>query len=103
MEEEKCIVVFEGTFHEGMVGSAEQKEYSERSAANAEVFGGFVALSNYSFEENFGTGTIPDFIVVAEYKSKEQARQSLMSDEYQSIIPLRDLTFKEVKILIVKT
>ena len=103
MEEEKCIVVFEGTFNEGMAGSAVQKEYSERSAANAEVYGGFVALSNYSFEENLGTGEIPDFIVIVEYQSKDKARQSLVSDEYQSIIPLRDSTFKEVKILIAKS
>ena len=102
MEEEKCVVVFEGTFNEGMAGSAVQKEYSERSAANAESFGGFEALSNYSFEQNLGTGSTPDFIVIVEYQSKDQAVQSLLSDEYQSIIPLRDLTFKEVKILIAK-
>ena len=102
MEEEKCVVVFEGTFNEGMAGSAEQKEYSQRSAANAEVYGGFVGLSNYSFEQNLGTGMMPDFIVVVEYQSKEKVIQSLKSDEYQSIIPLRDLTFKEVKILITK-
>ena len=102
MEEEKCVVVFEGTFNEGMVGSAEQQEYSQRSAANAEAFGGFEVLSNYSFEQNLGTGTVPDFVLVAEYESKEKVLQSLMSDEYQSIIPLRDLTFKEVKILIAK-
>ena len=102
MEKEKCIVVFEGTFNEGMVGSPEQKEYSQRSAANGEAYGGFVILSNYSFEQNLGTGSMPDFIVIAEYKSKEKAIQSLESDEYQSIIPLRDLTFKEVKILITK-
>ena len=102
MDEKKCVVVFEGTFNEGMAGSAVQKEYSQRSAANAEVYGGFEALSNYSFEQNLGTGSTPDFIVIVEYQSKDQAIQSLLSDEYQSIIPLRDLTFKEVKILIAK-
>lgn len=100
MEEEKCVVVFEGTFNEGMVGSAEQREYSQRSAANAEAYGGFAILSNYSVEQNLGTGLVPDFVVVAEYRSRDKAIQSLASDEYQSIIPLRDLTFKEVKILI---
>lgn len=100
MNEEKCIVVFEGTFNEGMKGSAEQKEYSQRSTANGEAFGGFVVLSSYTFEQNLGDGLLPDFIVIAEYQSKEKAIQSLESDEYQSIIPLRDQTFKEVKILI---
>lgn len=103
MEEEKCVVVFEGTFNEGMAGSAVQQDYSERSAANAEAYGGFEAVSNYSFEENLGTGETPDFIVIVEYQSKHKARESLMSEEYQSIIPLRDSTFKEVKILIAKS
>ena len=103
MKEEKCIVIFEGTFNEGMAGSPEQKEYSQRSAANGEAFGGFEILSKYSFEQNLGTGSMPDFIVVAEYQSKEKAIQSLKSDEYLSIIPLRDLTFREVKILIAKS
>ena len=100
--EEKCIVIFEGTFNEGMAGSAEQKEYSQKSTANAEAYGGFVGLSNYSFEENLGNGLLSDFIVIVEYQSKDKVIKSLSSDEYLSIIPLRDLVFKEVKILITK-
>ncbi|MFT7644982.1 MAG: hypothetical protein ACI9BF_000651 [Candidatus Paceibacteria bacterium] len=99
---QKCIVVFEATFNEGMAGSEIQKEYSARSVANAEAFGGFVPVANYNFEQNLGNGSIPDFIVVVEYKSKEKAVKSLESEEYQSILPLRDQTFKEVKILITK-
>lgn len=101
-KDEKCIVIFEGTFNEGMAGSDIQKEYSKKSTANAEAYGGFISLSNYSFEQNLGNGLLPDFIVIVEYKSKEKVIQSLNSDEYLSIIPLRDLVFKEVKILITK-
>lgn len=100
--EEKCIVIFEGTFNEGMAGSDVQKEYSTKSTANAEAYGGFISLSNYTFEQNLGNGLIPDFIVIVEYQSKEKVIQSLNSEEYLSIIPLRDLVFKEVKILITK-
>lgn len=102
MEEKKCIAVFEGTYNEGMDGSAEHKEYSQRSSANAKVYGGFMVLSSYTFEQNLGNGLIPTFVVTVEYQSKEKIIQSLESDEYQNIIPLRDLVFKEIKILIVK-
>ena len=101
-QEEKCTVIFEGTFNDGMAGSAEQKEYSKRSTANAEAYGGFVGLANYTFEQNLGNGLLPNFIVIVEYQSKEKIIQSLNTDEYKSIIPLRDLVFKEVKILITK-
>jgi len=100
MEEKKCIVIFEGTFNEGMRGSDVQKEYSERSSVNAEVFGGFEVLSSYSFEKNLGSGLIPDFLLITQYQSKEKVIQSLETEEYKSIIPLRDQTFKEIKILI---
>ena len=102
MKEEKCIAIFEGTYNEGMNGSDEHKEYSEKSSANAEAYGGFVSLSEYIFEQNLGNGMIPTFIVIVEYQSKEKLKQSLESDEYLSIIPLRDLVFKEIKILIAK-
>ncbi len=100
--EKKCIVIFEGTFNKGMAGSDEQKEYSKKSTDNAEAYGGFVALSNYAFEQNLGTGLVPDFIVIVEYQSKEKLIQLLNSEECLNIIPLRDLVFKEVKILITK-
>lgn len=101
-KEEKCIVIFEGTFNEGMAGSDEQKEYTKKSTANAEVYGGFIGLSNYTFEQNLGNGLLPHFIVIVEYQSKEKFIQSLNSEEYLSIISLRDLVFKEVKILLTK-
>ena len=102
MEKQKCTVLFEGTFNEGMEGSAEHKEYTQRSTANGEAFGGFVFLSNYTFEQNLGNGLLPNFVVIIEYLSKEKLIKSLDSDKYLSIIPLRDLVFKEVKILITK-
>lgn len=43
---------------------------------------------------------MPHVVFVVEYPSCEVARSVFTNDEYKAIIPLRDVAFKEVKILI---
>lgn len=81
--------------------SPEFKEYSKRSNANGETHGG-VVLKKYSIKENLGQGEKPDFILIVEYPSYEIAVDTFTCEEYKSIIPLRDVAFKTVKILLVK-
>ncbi len=99
--EEKCTVVLTGTFNEGGSETEEFKEYSKRSNANGEKNGG-VVLSKYVIDQNLGNGSAPDFILVVEYPSREKAIEIFTNEEYKSIIPLRDIAFKEVNILITK-
>ena len=97
--EEKCTVVITGKLREGGNQTDEFKEYSERSGANGEKYGGAV-LSKFMVEQNLGNGVTPHFVVVAQYPSKEKAIASFTNEEYQSIITLRDVAFEEVNILI---
>jgi len=39
--------------------------------------------------------------LTVEYPSKEHAELAFTNDEYQSIVPLRDIAFEDVKILLV--
>ena len=98
---EECIVILEGNFNKGGSEMPEFKEYSKRSNANGEAHGG-VVLQKFSISENLGQGLKPDFVLMVEYPSYEKARDTFTSEEYQSIIPLRDKVFQEVKILLTK-
>ncbi|MCH7955853.1 MAG: DUF1330 domain-containing protein [Candidatus Marinimicrobia bacterium] len=100
--EKKCTVILEGTFNEGGMKTKEFEEYSRRSNANGEANGG-VVLSKYVIEQNLGNGNTPNFILVVEYPSHEIAVDTFSNSEYKSIIPLRDVAFKEVNILITKS
>jgi uncharacterized protein (DUF1330 family) len=94
-----CLVIVEGTFNEGGADSVEFKEYITRAIANDKVHGG-VELSQYTIQENLGQGETPHFVVVLKYPSYEAAKETFNSKEYKAIIPLRDVVFKKVKILI---
>ncbi|MBV1881516.1 MAG: DUF1330 domain-containing protein [Pseudomonadales bacterium] len=95
-----CTVILEGSFHIGGKSSPEFEEYSRRSNANGEAHGG-VVLSHYLISENLGQGEKPEFILVIQYPTRENAKQAFTCDEYNQIIPLRNKVFKEVKILLV--
>ena len=51
--------------------------------------------------ENLGQGGKPDFILIVEYPSYE-AKNTFSNEEYKAILPLRDIAFKEVKILLTR-
>ena len=99
--EEKCTVVISGKFKEGGSQTEEFKEYSERSGKNGVNYGG-VVLSKFMVEQNMANGITPHVVVIAEYPSKDKAIASFSNEEYKSIIPLRDVAFEEVNILITK-
>jgi len=96
-----CIAILEGCFRDGGQDSAEFQEYSRRSNANGEAHGG-VILNKYLIAENLAQGNKPDFILIVQYPSYDIAHQTFTCDEYKNILPLRDVAFKEVKILLVK-
>jgi uncharacterized protein (DUF1330 family) len=93
-----CKVIVEGTLGDKGTDSDEFKEYLKRAVANDKVYGG-VELQYHTVKENLGQGAKPDFVVLLEYPSYEQAKKAFASDEYQEILPLRNIAFKEVKIL----
>ncbi len=95
-----CTVILEGTFRKGGKTSSEFEEYSRRSNANGEAHGG-VVIKKYLISENLGQGEKPDFILIVEYPSRDNAKKAFTSDEYNRIIPMRNKAFKEVKILLV--
>jgi len=91
--------VFQGTFNEGGQNTPEFKEYSQRSNANGEANGGKL-LGKYVISENLGQGEMPHVVFIVEFPSYDVAKSAFTNDEYRSIIPLRDIAFKEVKILL---
>ncbi|OLS18999.1 MAG: hypothetical protein HeimC2_43220 [Candidatus Heimdallarchaeota archaeon LC_2] len=95
----KGTLILAAEFREGGLSTPEYKEYSEKSIANFESYGG-VIKAQYKIEKNLGDGTTPSAIFVAEFPSKEKAVAAFTSDEYNSLLPLRNVAFKEVKILI---
>jgi len=94
-----CIAILEGTLEKDGMDCPEFKEYSRRSNANGEAHGG-VVLQKYTVKENLGQGGKPDFILIVEYPSYEVAVDTFTCEEYQAILPLRDIAFKTVKILL---
>ncbi len=95
---EKTIVIIEATFNPNGMNTPEFKEYSRRSNANGEAHGG-VVLSKHQVTENLGVGQTPHLILVIEYPSMQKAHETFTNLEYQAILPLRSVAFKEVKIL----
>jgi uncharacterized protein (DUF1330 family) len=97
MNTEKAIIVIEATFNPNGMNTPEFKEYSRRSNANGEAHGG-VVLSKYQVTGNLGIGETPHLILVIEYPTQERASKTFTNEEYLSILPLRGVAFKEVKI-----
>jgi uncharacterized protein (DUF1330 family) len=98
MNANKVIIVIEATFNPNSMNTPEFKEYSQRSNANGEAHGG-VVLQKLQVTENLGSGDTPHMVLIIEYPSQDMASQTFNSDEYLSILPLREVVFKEVKIL----
>lgn len=98
---EKCIAILTGTFKEGGQNTPEFKEYSQRSAANGEANGGTL-LGRYQVFDNLGQGPAPHAVFVIEFASRQIAEATFTNPEYLAIIPLRDVAFSEVKILLAK-
>ena len=97
--QEKAIVVIEATFKPNGMHTPEFKEYSRRSNANGEAHGGEV-LKKFQVTKNLGNGGAPHMVLVIEYPSEQHARDTFTCSEYQAIVPLREVSFQEVKILL---
>ncbi len=97
----KTSVVIEATFNANGMNTPEFKEYSRRSNANGEAHGG-VVISKFQvtgqLASNGMESTLPHLILVIEYPNQESAEKTFSNQEYLSIIPLRDVAFKSVKI-----
>ena len=98
MNTEKVTIVINATFNPNGMNTPEFKEYSRRSNSNGEAHGG-VVLSKFQITDNLGNGSTPHLVLIIEYPSKEMATQTFTNDEYLSILPLRNVAFKEVNIL----
>jgi len=98
---ENYTVIFQGIFNEKGTESAEFVEYVRRQDINREAFGGIIQ-NKYFIDENLGQNEMPSFVIIVTFPSKDSAIQAFTSIEYLSIIPLRDIAFKEVKILFTK-
>lgn len=94
-----CMVVIEATFNQGGQETEEFKEYAQRSNANGQSNGGKL-IAKYFISGNIGQGQTSSLVIVFEFPSKEAAEINFTNDEYNAIIPLRDVAFKEVKILL---
>ena len=97
--ENKCTVVITGKFKEGGKETPEFKEYSERATAAMKANGGEVK-SFLKVEKNLGDGETQHVVIVVEFPSKEKAVETYTSEEYISIVPLRQVGTSEVNILI---
>ena len=93
----KSIVIIEATFNQHGRHTPEFKEYSRRSNANGEAHGG-VVLAKYQITENLGDGELPHLLLVIEYPDKESAHETFSNAQYLSLLPLREVAFKQVKI-----
>ena len=97
--EAPCTAVLQGTFNDGGQNTAEFKEYAHRSNANGIAHGGKL-IGKYAINGNLGQGETPHVVFVVEFPSRDVAEMAFTNSEYTSIIPLRDVAFKEVKILL---
>lgn len=95
---EKATIILEATFNQNGMNTPEFKEYSRRSNANGEAHGG-VVKRKYQVTDNLGNGGTPQLILIVEYPSHEMAQKAFTNEEYKAILPLREVAFKEVKIL----
>lgn len=98
-EQKPCMAILQGTFKEGGQHTAEFKEYSLRSNANGKASGGTL-IGKYQIDANLGQGESPHVMFIVQYPSREAAEKAFTNEEYTAIIPLRDVAFKEVKILL---
>ncbi|MBV1911397.1 MAG: DUF1330 domain-containing protein [Kangiellaceae bacterium] len=99
---DKTIVVIEATFNPDGMNTPEFKEYSRRSNANGEAHGG-VVIGKYQVTDNLGNGDTPHLVLVIEYPSEENAKQTFTNSEYLNILPLRHVAFKQVNIFLTNT
>ena len=99
--ENKYSIVLLVTFNEGGMQMPEFKEYSERATANIEAFGG-ETVEKYMIEKNMEGGEAPQMVAVINFPSREKADAALSTEEYQNLIPLRNVVFKEIRTLITK-
>lgn len=97
--ENKAIVIIQATFNPNGSNTPEFKEYSRRSNANGEAHGGII-LHKYQVSENLAQGDVPHMVLVIEYPNQEMARQTFTNSEYQEILSLRTVAFKQVQILL---
>ena len=97
----KATIVIEATFNANGMNTPEFKEYSRRSNANGEAHGG-VVIGKYQVSGSLptpqATGAIPHLILVIEYPNQEMADKTFTNEEYQAILPLREVAFKQVNI-----
>jgi len=98
---ENYTVILQGKFRENYLQLPEFEEYIKRQDANREVFGGIVK-AKYFIDENLEQNETPSFVIIVDFPSKDAAINAYTSEEYLSIIPLREIAFKEVKILFTK-
>lgn len=94
-----CIAILEGTFREGGQNTPEFKEYAQRTNANGIANKGKL-VGKYKVLDNLGQGKAPHAIFVVEYPSRKAAEIAFTNPEYLAIIPLRDVAFQQVKILL---
>jgi len=93
-------VVVTTTFNQGWKDSPELQQYSEKVNELIWLHKGSV-VSKKIIEKNLGNWTTPDMMVMIEFPSKDDAIQTFSSSQYEAIIPLRDIAFKQVNIFIV--
>lgn len=98
---QKCTVIIEGTFKQGMEKSPEFIEYSKKSNENGEMHGGIV-LKKFVVSENLGTGETPNFILFIEYPTRKKVIKAFSNSHYLRLLEMREQIFKEVKILVEK-
>ena len=94
----KYIVIVEATLSKQGTQSNEFKEYSEKATINNTKYGAIVK-EKYIISENIAQGLTSSLVIVLEFPSKENAQKAFSNEEYLSLIPLRELAFKELKIL----
>lgn len=95
----KCIAVLEATFTTGGQDTEEFLEYSRRSSANGQAHGG-KPISKFIINKNLAQGNTPHIVFILEFPSVESAEAAFNSEEYRAILPLREVAFEQVKILL---
>ena len=98
---ENYMLVIEGTFNDNKMQSEEFAQYSKRSSEIVKSHGGSVN-NKFMIDENLVEGDTPHFIILLDFPSRDAAKKAFRSEEYLSIIYLRDIIFKDVKILLPK-
>ena len=97
--EEKCQVIVTATFNPGGNHTPEFQEYSPKAAQVIQAHGGSI-VGRLKVEQNAGNGTTPQVGLLVEFPNRVKAEAAFASDEYQQIIPLREVAFSDINILI---